>query len=89
MAPACLFLATKVEEEHRQLNDIVTTFDYVKKVKCGHDKTVIDLNSFEFTDAKQSVVEAERYILKEIGFAVWQLQDDSSHLQLVSITQQL
>jgi len=29
---------------------------------------ILDINSFEYTDLKQSIVEAERYVLKELGF---------------------
>jgi hypothetical protein len=29
---------------------------------------ILDLNSFYFTDTKQEIFDAERYILKELGF---------------------
>lgn len=72
-------MASKVCEKPRYLKDVVTVFEYVKKIKEGYGRNrseknavpVLDLNSFEYTDLKQSVVEAERYVLKEIGFGVW------------------
>ena len=51
---------------------------------------IIDLNSFEFTDLKQSIVEAERYILKELGFKIWQLTGQYSvHSQATHILEVL
>ena len=89
MATASLFIACKVSDCPRQLKDTLTVFEYAKKMKEGYGQScdrslqknavpIIDLNSFEFTDLKQSIVEAERFILKELGFKIWQLTGDYS-----------
>ena len=40
---------------------------------------LIDLNSFHFTDTKQEIIDAERYILKELGFATESLSKGNIH----------
>jgi hypothetical protein len=68
---ASLFLAAKIEENPRKLKDLVSTFDYAHKMKRGVSRPipVLDLNSFYFTDLKSEIIDAERFILKELGFA--------------------
>lgn len=60
-------------------------FDYAreleKKVPVSSIK-VIDKNSFLFTDSKQELIDAERYILKELGFMVSKVADYSVHKHL-------
>ena len=66
VATAALFLAAKVEENPRKVKDVITVVDYVQKLKKGsRPVSLIDLNSFYFTDTKQEIFDAERYILLE------------------------
>jgi len=89
-ATACLFLAAKVEESPRKIKDIVTVFDYVVKLKTNqHDKNdqippVIYTGSFQFLDLKESVLEAEIVILKELGFSTYRLSKDNVHKWLIA-----
>ncbi len=69
VATAALFLDAKVEENPRKVKDVITIVDYVQKLRKGMDPVpILDLNSFYFTDTKQEIFDAERYILKELGF---------------------
>jgi hypothetical protein len=80
VATAALFLAAKVEENPRKVKDVITVVDYVKKLKKGSRPIpLIDLNSFHFTDTKQEIFDAERYILKEIGFQTESLSKGNIH----------
>lgn len=81
MATASLFLAGKIEENPRKLKDVASVFDYVQKMKAKTKRPipVIDINSFLFTDLKSEIVDAERFILKELGFNVYKTQNDNAH----------
>lgn len=81
VATASLFLASKIEENPRKLKDLVSIFDYVCKVKREGTKNVqlLDLNSFQFTDLKSEIIDAERFILKELGFATDKISNLNVH----------
>ena len=80
VATACLFLAAKIEENPRKLKDVVSVFDYVRKKKRGDkEPQVLDLGSFLFTDLKSEIVDAERFILKELGFSTDKIQTGGVH----------
>lgn len=40
---------------------------------------MLDVNSFYYTDTRQEIFEAERYILKELGFATESLSRGNVH----------
>ncbi|CDW77457.1 cyclin l1 [Stylonychia lemnae] len=71
VATASLFLAAKIEENARKLKDVVSIFDYVYKMRKLKTRPVplLDINSFQYTDLKKEIVDAERFILKELGFS--------------------
>ena len=82
VATAALFIAAKVEENPRKVKDVITVVDYVQKLKTTNYQRpvpVLDLNSFYFTDTKQETFDAERYILKELGFATESLSKGNIH----------
>jgi hypothetical protein len=81
VATAALFLAAKIEESPRKVKDVMTVVDYVHKIKMGHKRPVqvLDMNSFYFTDTRQEIFDAERYILKELGFATESLSSGNVH----------
>jgi len=81
VATAALFIAAKVEESPRKIKDVLTVTDYVMKLKKG-ERDVLDISSFHYTDTKQEIFEAERYILKEIGFATEALSESNVHQYL-------
>lgn len=69
--PAALFLACKLEEHHRKMKDVISVFHYVimkNRGKKEEKELVLNLNSFEYQDKKQALIEAERLLLKELGF---------------------
>lgn len=81
VATASLFLAAKIEENPRKLKDVVSVFDYASKMMKGvpNPVPVLDLNSFEYTDLKSEIVDAERFILKELGFSTYKISTDNVH----------
>jgi len=72
---ACMFLAMKLEETPKKIRDVVSVFDYLYKKKDGVPAPipVLDLNSNEFMILRQELINAERFILKEVGFALTHL----------------
>lgn len=87
VATASLFIAAKVEENPRKVKDVITVVDYVHKLKKSKGGVkpvppVLDINSFYFTDTKQEIFDAERYILKELGFATDALSKTPVHKYL-------
>eukprot|EP00347_Sterkiella_histriomuscorum_P007354 403349268 len=82
VATASLFLAAKIEENPRKLKDVISVFDYVYKLnKANNQRPVplLDISSFQFTDLKSEIVDAERFILKELGFSTYQLSTLNVH----------
>ena len=82
VATACLFLAGKIEENPRKLKDVISVFDYVNKMKkLNYQRPipVLDLNSFVFTDLKTEIIDAERFILKELGFSTDKISQLNAH----------
>lgn len=82
VATAALFIAAKVEESPRKVKDVMSVVDYVHKLKKANGRKpvpVLDINSFYFTDTRQEIFEAERYILKELGFATESLSKNNIH----------
>ena len=61
----------------------MTVVEYVRKMKEGYGRRmtaksgqaaavatipILDINSFDYTDLKQSIVEAEKFVLRQLGF---------------------
>lgn len=71
-ALASLFIATKTEEQPRKLRDTISTFDYVKKMMKNFPRPipVLNLGSMNFTSLKKDAINAERYIMKALGFSI-------------------
>jgi hypothetical protein len=60
----------------------MSVVDYVHKLKISmgiRPVPVLDINSFYFTDTRQEIFDAERYILKEVGFATEALSKGNVH----------
>ena len=76
-----MFLAAKIEENPRKLKDVVSIFDYLYKQKKERTRSVrpLDLNSFYYTDLKNEIIDAERYILKELGFSTDKISSLNVH----------
>lgn len=87
---ACLFLATKIEETSRKLRDIVSVVDYALKLKAKAKPTeVLDLSSQLYLNMRQDVVDAERLILKELGFQVYRLDMSHPHKYILNYIRML
>jgi len=52
------------------LDHAFSVFHYVQRSHQGSKELVLDLNSFEYQDKKQALIEAERLLLRELGFQV-------------------
>ena len=72
---SCLFIATKLEETPKKIRDFVSVFDYLMKIKRNVESPipVLSLNSEEFFDLRQDLINSERLILKEVGFRLTHL----------------
>jgi len=68
-AMGCLTLATKIEEAPRRPRDIINVFAHVKQVRAGKPIKPVILNP-DYIRLKDSVIKAERRVLKELGFCV-------------------
>jgi len=87
---ACLFLATKIEETSRKLRDIVSVVDYALKLKSKvKPADVLDLSSQIYLNIRQDVVDAERLILKELGFQVYRLDMSHPHKYILNYIRML
>ena len=54
----------------------------------GDDKPQpLDLSSYDYIDRKEQLFEAERLILKELGFSLHRVSKDNVHRWLVLLTQ--
>lgn len=68
-ALASLYLAAKVEEEHKQkMRNFLSVFLNMKQRREGLPLEYWDITTPEYAVAKEDVVQAERRILRELGF---------------------
>ena len=65
---ASLFLAAKIEETPRKYKDVISVFDIVKKKFAGLVLEVFDLKSYALLDVKEKMMDAERMLIKTLGF---------------------
>jgi hypothetical protein len=76
VAPACLFLAAKVEEAPNRLRDVMTAVHHVRQhmsrayVVNGAQVGLLDTMSGYFFEWNSRLVAAELRILQELGFCV-------------------
>ncbi|XP_062505222.1 cyclin-L2-like isoform X2 [Corticium candelabrum] len=67
---ASLFLAAKIEEAPRRIRDIINIFHFLKQKANGKATQPMDYMGTLYFSSKNSVIKAERRILKELGFCV-------------------
>ncbi|EFJ47579.1 L type cyclin [Volvox carteri f. nagariensis] len=71
MACACLFLATKLEENHRRTRDILMVFDRINKRRDGSKSMPLLIpETKEYDVMKERVITYERILLKTFGFII-------------------
>ena len=69
VAMGCVCLACKVEEAPRRTRDVINVFNHIKQVRRGKPIKPVILDA-EYIALKNSVIKAERRVLKELGFCV-------------------
>eukprot|EP00794_Sanderia_malayensis_P015021 gene15021-16571_t len=69
-AMACIFLAAKIEESPRRLRDVINVFHHIKQKRSKRPIVAMDYYSSAYFSMKNSVIKAERRVLKELGFCV-------------------
>lgn len=69
-AIASIFLAAKIEESPRRLRDVINVCEHIKQRKQRKPEIPMEYNSNHYFNLKNSVIKAERRILKELGFCV-------------------
>eukprot|EP00043_Microstomoeca_roanoka_P013062 m.127502 g.127502 ORF g.127502 m.127502 type:complete len:222 (+) comp15658_c4_seq9:250-915(+) len=87
IAVGCLFLAAKVEEEQRRLRVIMNVSRHVmytmsRNYEPGRLVAPLELGSDTYHEFKNSIIRAERRILKELGFCI---HLDHPHKLIISI----
>lgn len=65
VAMACLQLGSKIEEEPRRVRDVLNVFQHLRHRSVG--PVLLD---DEYINRKTQVIQAERRVLKELGFCV-------------------
>lgn len=70
VAMACLFLASKVEENSCRLRFIINTFDYLIKQYRGLPTIPMETYGDEFYHMKHGLITSEMYILRNLAFNV-------------------
>ena len=87
-----MFLSAKVCENPRKYRDVLSCCDCAQKFLISPNETnpaLIDLSTYKFIDLKETLMENERLILKELGFSVYKLLKDNAHKWLVAILQDI
>ena len=69
VAMSCICLASKIEEAPRRIRDIINVFNHIKQVRASKPILPVALDS-AYIEKKNKVINAERRVLKELGFCV-------------------
>ena len=69
VAMGCVCLACKIEEAPRKTRDVINVFNHIKQVRQGRPIKPVILDE-HYIQLKNSVIKAERRVLKELGFCV-------------------
>lgn len=93
---ACIFIATKSEETLRRMRDVISSSYYIlKKREKGfkifsnaQKDLILDITSIEYSNIKTNVMAVETYILKELGFFLYELSDHP-HKYLIHVIKHL
>ena len=75
VAMGCTLLASKIEEKPLILREIVFAFHSLRRSRLKSTLPSIELGSLEYTAWKNELMTMERYILKELGFALYSILD--------------
>ena len=65
---ASLFLAAKLEEAPRKYKDVISVFKDVEQQFAGVPVEIFDLTSYALLDVKEKLMDAERLLIKNLGF---------------------
>lgn len=74
-AMAALFLAAKVEEVPRRMRDILNVVYHLKLRRQGKADRPLVLGGVLYTRWKLELIKTERFILKELGFSLYNLME--------------
>ena len=69
VAMGCVCLACKIEEDPRRPRDVINVFSHIKQVRNGKPIKPVVLDA-EYVSLKRNVINAERRVLKDLGFCV-------------------
>jgi len=69
VAMGCVCLACKIEEDPRRPRDVINVFSHIKQVRLGKPIKPVVLDA-EYVNKKKNVINAERRVLKDLGFCV-------------------
>lgn len=75
VAMAALFLAAKVEEVPRRMRDILNVTYHLKLRRQGKADRPLVLGGSLYTRWKVELIKTERFILKELGFSLYNLME--------------
>jgi transcription initiation factor TFIIIB Brf1 subunit/transcription initiation factor TFIIB len=75
IAAASLFLACKVEETLRRIRDVISVFYhlYKKKENKKSELFILDVTTITYQRLKNQIIVMETFILKELGFCLYDL----------------
>lgn len=76
MAMACLFLASKLEEETKRIREILNGFYFILQCRQGNRKgATATLDESLFTIWKDDLIQNERQLLIDLGFGLYRYMD--------------
>ena len=70
-----LLLASKVEESFKMLREILFAFHHIYAKRKGLTLKPMELGGQQYTTWKNELIMIERYILKELGFSLYNIMD--------------
>ena len=75
LSKGCVLLASKIEESAKNLREVIFVFHHIFQMRRQLKYKNLELGTERYSQWKSELITIERYILKELGFALYSISE--------------